>query len=431
MAAPEVPASVGALRHHVPGRDEEHDEEKEVGTAIEPDHRPQLRTAALIALAATAVLLPTQALNVAPAALSPLLLVHGIHTLIAGAALIASFTRLTPRQLDRTSLLFILGLAGNLLLYLYLLPNAVPTYPSLISNALTCLLIAGAVLFSWSTRRMLVVSVLTCAGFALVATLLGMRGLAAAPFALTLSWLGVGAALAVACARVLGQFRASLLRRQDELAALSARLMSVQEEQLRQLSRELHEELGQSLTAVSSYLWLVERQLPAELVDLRDRIGEARHLVAKTLGHMRELSQVLRPPGLDLYGLAPSLDTHVRAFGKRHQIAAHFTAGGLPDRLPADIETAIYRITQEALTNVARHARARRVDVALAVEVGELRLEVQDDGVGVASGSGDGGHAGTGLIGIRERVHALGGTASLASGHGTCLKIRVPVPRMP
>src|SRR5262249_7107897 len=153
---PEVSAPVDAPRHHLLGRNKDQDAEKEVGAAGEPDHRPRLRTAALISLAAAAVLLPTQALNVGPAALPPLLLVHGIHALIAGSALIASFIRLTPRQLDRTSLLFILGLAGNVLLYLYLLPYAVPTYPSLISNALTCLLIAGAVLFSWSTRRMLV-----------------------------------------------------------------------------------------------------------------------------------------------------------------------------------------------------------------------------------------------------------------------------------
>ena len=430
LAVPEVPALLSALRHLARRANGDRAGEHTVGAA-EPDCRSRLCTAALIALVAAAIVLPIQAFSVAPQTLPPLLLVHGIHTLIATSVLIASFTRLTPRQVDRLSLLFVLGLAANLLLYLYLLPSAVPTYPSLISNALTCLLIAGAVLFSWSTRRMLVVSILTCAGFALVAAALSVRGLPPAPFGLTLGWLAVGAVLAVTCARVLGQFRSSLMRRQDELAALSARLMSVQEEQLRQLLRELHDELGQSLTAVASYLWLVERQLPHELVELRNRTGEARHVVAKTLGEMRELSQLLRPPGLDLYGLAPSLDAHVKAFGERHQIVARFGAAGLPDRLPADIETAVYRITQEALTNVARHAHARSVRVALAAEVGELRLEVEDDGVGLPSGNGTSSGAGIGLIGIRERVHALGGTASLASGHGTCLTVRLPVPRTP
>src|SRR5436305_1884401 len=128
---------------------------------------------------------------------------------------------------------------------------------------------------------------------------LGRHGLPTASFVGTLSWIAIGAALAVACARVLGRFRASLIQRQDELAALSTRLISVQEEQLRRLSRELHDELGQSLTAVSSYLWLLERKLPPDLGELRTRASEARRLVAMTLGEMRELSQLLRPPGLD------------------------------------------------------------------------------------------------------------------------------------
>src|SRR3989449_3363924 len=216
----------------------------------------------------------------------------------------ASFTGLGARHGDGLGLLFALGLASNLLLYLYLLPYAVPTYPSLMSSAFTTLLIAGVVLFSWSARRTTLVGVLICAGFALVGAKLGQQGLPMAPFVSTLCWVAIGAALAVACARVLGRFRTGLIQRQDELAALSTRLISVQEEQLRRLSRELHDELGQSLTAVSSSLWLLERKLPPDLGELRARAGEARHLVAKTLGEMRELSQLLRPPGLDLYGLA-------------------------------------------------------------------------------------------------------------------------------
>src|SRR3989441_108822 len=241
----------------------------------------------------------------------------------------------------------------------------------------------------------------------------------------------IGAALAVACAPVLGRFRPGLIQRQDELAALSTRLISVQEEQLRRLSRELHDELGQSLTAVSSYLWLLERKLPPDLGELRTRAGEARHLVAKTLGEMRELSQLLRPPGLDLYGLAGSLEAHLEAFRGRHQIATKFTAEGLPERLPEEIETAVYRIIQEALTNVARHAHAKRVWVGLTGEGDELRLEVRDDGVGLPAENGASRPSGIGLIGIRERVRALGGTVSLSSGPGggACLRARVPMPR--
>src|SRR5438034_296397 len=260
---------------------------------------------------------------------------------------------------------------------------------------------------------------------------LGRRGFPMPPFVGPLSWIAIGAALAVACARVLGRFRTSLIQRQDELAALSTRLISVQEEQLRRLSRELHDELGQSLTAVSSYLWLLERKLPPDLGELRARASEARRLVAKTLGEMRELSQLLRPPGLDLYGLAGSLEAHLEAFRGRHQIATKFTAEGLQERLPEEIETAVYRIIQEALTNVARHAHAKREWVALTGEGDELRLEVRDDGVGLPADNGARRPSGIGLIGIRERVRALRGTVTLSSGPdgGACLRASLPLAR--
>ncbi len=400
--------------------------------SVEPiDQRPQLRVAAAIALASALCLLSLQALTVDARQLPALLVIYVIHAALAGFVLMASFTGLGARHGDGLGLLFALGLASNLLLYLYLLPYAVPTYPSLMSSAFTTLLIAGVVLFSWSARRTTLVGVFICAGFALVGAKLDQQGLPMAPFVSTLCWVAIGAALAVACARVLGRFRTGLIQRQDELAALSARLISVQEEQLRRLSRELHDELGQSLTAVSSYLWLLERKLPPDLGELRTRAGEARHLVAKTLGEMRELSQLLRPPGLDLYGLAGSLESHLEAFRGRHQIATKFTAEGLPERLPEEIETAVYRIIQEALTNVARHAHAKRVWVGLTARGDELRLEVRDDGVGLPADNGASRPSGIGLIGIRERVRALGGTVSLSSGPGggACLRARVPMPR--
>src|SRR5205814_3731995 len=123
-------------------------------------------------------------------------------------------------------------------------PYAVPTYPSLMSSAFTALLIAGAVLFSWSTRRTTLVGVFICAGFALVGAKLGQRGLPMPPFVSTLCWVAIGAALAVACARVLGRFRTGLIQRQDELAALSVRLLSAQGAPLPRLARELHPALG-------------------------------------------------------------------------------------------------------------------------------------------------------------------------------------------
>ena len=394
-----------------------------------PDESSQLRIASGIALAAMLLLLPLQAYAVAAADRPTLFLIYAVHAAIVSSVFVASLTAAGARRADGLGLFFVLGLIANLLLYLYLLPFAVPTYPSLMSSALTSLLIAGAVLFSWSARRTGIVGLVTCLGFALVGLLLVRAGLPAAPFTGTLSWLAIGAALAVACARALGRFRASLLLRQDELAALSARLISVQEEQLHRLSRELHDELGQSLTAVSTYLWLLEKKLPPELAEQRASATEARHLVTKTLGEMRELSQLLRPPGLDLYGLEPSLTAHLETFAARHQVTAKLTTEAVPERLPEELETAVYRIVQEALTNVARHARARSVWVALTGSDGELCLDIRDDGIGLPS-NGQGGRTGIGLVGIRERVRALGGTVTISSGQpgGARLSIRLPLP---
>jgi signal transduction histidine kinase len=391
------------------------------------DQRAQLRLGAAIALTSTLLLLPVQALSTPRAQLPVLFLVYALHVVVSGGVLLASTARREAQYVDRLSIVFVGGLSVNLLFYLYALPYAVPTYPSLMSSAFTCLMIAAAVLFSWSATRMAAAGVLICLGFGVVTVLLGIQGLPMAPFVGTLCWLAIGAALATACARVLGRFRTTLLWRHEELAALSTRLISVQEEQLHQLSRELHDELGQSLTAVSSYLWLLEQKLPHELGELRASAREARHLVAKTLGQMREISQLLRPPGLDLYGLGPSVEAHLEAFRGTHRIATSLTVDALPDRLPEAVETAAYRIIQEALTNVARHAHAKRVAVELRSDDQELRLEVRDDGVGLRPMNGSG-RRGIGLVGIRERVRALGGTMTMSSDAGGGARLRVSLP---
>src|SRR5262249_12194106 len=158
---------------------------------------------------------------------------------------------------------------------------------------------------------------------------------------------------------------------------------------------------------------------------LRRLTGEARRLLAQTLGEMRELSQRLCPPLLALYGLVPSLEAHVKAFEERHKIATDLDATGFPPRLPVNVETALYRITQEALTNVARHACARRARVVLAATEGEIRLDIEDDGIGLPSH--DGGPTGTGPPGTAGRVRAPAGTPATPPVRGPRLHIRLPV----
>ena len=388
--------------------------------------RPQLRLAALLALS-TLLFVPLLVHYLEPRALLKVLPFYGLAVALGAAVLLATYTSLGTRYAERLSLLFVLGLTSDLLVYLYVKPYATPTYPAIVANLLTCLLMGSAALYSWRTRRTVLVGAMMCVGFALVSAILSSRGLPGAPFGLAIGSLVAGVVTAAASARVIERFRTSLAQRQDELAALSTRLMTVHEEERRRVSRELHEELGSSLTAILSYLWLFDRQRPEDLRTLQSRAADARRLVAKTIAEMRELSQGLRPSALDDYGLLPSLDSQVKEFTERHNIAATFSADGVPERLPADIETAVYRITQEALTNVVRHAGARHVRVALTAMDGELRLEVEDDGVGLAPKRKNG-ELGTGLIGIRERVRALGGSASITSGSGAHLCVRLPIP---
>jgi signal transduction histidine kinase len=389
---------------------------------MNPGPGPQLRAFALITLGTVGVFLPLEVHYRSADVFAPLLLVYGIHVALASFILMASHWTIGVRHGERLALTLVLGHAANLELYLY----CSPPNPGLVATALASLLVASPILFSWSGRRTLVVSVAACAGFVLAGVLAPGVANAGTPFALSVFALIVAAAVAVTCAHVLWRFRDRLARREEELQALSMRLMSIQEEERRRLSRELHDELGQSLTAVSSYLWAIEQELPRELTRLREETSMARRLVVETLSAMRELSQLLRPPGLDLYGLVPSLDSQLRAFGDRHRILTSFYADGLPERLSPEIETTVYRITQEALTNVARHAQARRVRVHLEAEAGALQLEVEDDGIGLPAPSAPNG--GTGLTGIGERVHALGGTLTIRSGPGTCLSVRLPCP---
>jgi signal transduction histidine kinase len=298
------------------------------------------------------------------------LVIHAIHLAVAATVLVGTVAPLGRRHMEILTLALLVGLALNVYAYLRFLPSVLPT--------------------------------------------------------LALASLLLGSTAAVFSVRLVHTFRANLDRRNAELRALSARLMTIQEEERRRLSRELHDGVGQSLTAVSSYLWLIERRLPAEFPELRANTADARQLVTRTLGEMRELSQLLCPPVLQLYGLVPSLDEHLKAVAGRHQLRTRFLARGLPERLPADMETAIYRITQEALTNVVRHARATSVRVALTASADVVRLEVEDDGIGLHAGTGRA--VGTGLIGIEERVRALGGTLTIRSRGGTRLDVRLPRP---
>ncbi len=381
---------------------------------------PRLRVAALISVGAIVLFLPLD-LRFHRAGVPDATPFYVVHVILSAAALAATYTSPGARRPDRVALAFVLGIVGNICWRF----NAAPTYPALTVDVLTLLMMGSAFFFSWSRWRHALVCIACCAGF--TAAAVTSPGLPSNALAYALGALVVGAGIASAGREVLGRHRADLARRQAELADLSTRLMTLQEEERRRISRDLHEGVGQSLTAVLAYLMAIEQELPRDDHELRKRTAEARRLASRSVAELRELSQLLRPPVLDDYGLVPSLQTYLREFEERYGITARLAADDVPERFPAEIETAIYRVVQEALTNVARHARAHRVRVALAADDGEVRVEVDDDGVGLHPRNGQSTTTGMGLIGIRERVQALGGSVTLSSRAGARLTVRLPL----
>lgn len=219
-----------------------------------------------------------------------------------------------------------------------------------------------------------------------------------------------------------------------DLQRLSARLVSVQEDERRRIARELHDEVGQALSAVGIELALAQQRMHrAGVAD--DLLHDARALADGVLRGVRDLSQVLHPSVLDDLGLTAALTSHVNAFGKRTGLTVDLIADG-PD-VPADPEAgqAVYRIVQEALTNVARHARATRVTVRLHGRPGRFTVVVEDNGIGfdATEAQRPGGRRGLGLLGIHERVSQFGGRFVVDSvvNRGTRLEVDLPVETRP
>ena len=204
-----------------------------------------------------------------------------------------------------------------------------------------------------------------------------------------------------------------------DLERLSARLVDVQEEERRNLARELHDEVGQALTAIKMEVGVAMRSASTD-ARAKASLEEARSIAETTLQGVRDLSQLLHPSMLDDFGLPEAVGAYVRGMGKRTGIRAQFTHAGLDGRLPADVEVAVYRIVQEALTNVARHSGAHSCSVVITRDDTTLRLVIEDDGRGLGRNvapvqsagelpAGQPIQRGLGLIGMRERAQALAG----------------------
>jgi signal transduction histidine kinase len=218
----------------------------------------------------------------------------------------------------------------------------------------------------------------------------------------------------------------------ERLRALSAQLAEVAEAERQRLACELHDQVGQRLTALGINLNIVRTQLPEEAGDaIRYRLEDSLSLVEQTAERIRDVMSDLRPPVLDDYGLLAALHWYGEQFARRTGIAIDVEGEEPVPRLATRVESALFRITQEALTNVAKHAQATNVLVSVHVQDESLRLIVADDGIGFDSGpkAGPGAGHGWGLLSMTERAEGVGGRCRIESVPGQGTRVSVEVPR--
>jgi signal transduction histidine kinase len=250
--------------------------------------------------------------------------------------------------------------------------------------------------------------------------------------------LGVGLAIGFGIAMLVAAHAGRLERRlrhqsavdaghARELSDLSAKLISVQEDERRTLARELHDEVGQALTAIKVELAVAERSMPAS-ANGAGLLDDARSIAETALATVRDMSHLLHPALLDDLGLAAAAEWYVAGFSRRHQIRVDLVCTGLVDRLAPEVEVSLYRILQEAMTNVTRHAAATWCRVTLARDGTTARAVIEDNGRGFTPGARSDGRPGLGLLSIRERAAQLGGRAEIISAPGAGTRIIVEVP---
>jgi len=227
---------------------------------------------------------------------------------------------------------------------------------------------------------------------------------------------------------------ASVSRNRSELRRLSTQMLHAQEQERKRISRELHDEVGQALTAIVLNADFLRAHHGGEMSQqMTQRLDEISSLARQTMEQIRSLSRLLRPSMLDDLGLVPTLRWFTDAFSKRTGLAVELVITGIAEqeRLDADIETVLFRVVQEAMTNVAKHAQASSIRLTLARDDQHLALEVEDDGTGFAVDEAlhrESADRGIGLVGMRERVSQLQGRMHLEAspGKGTRLEVWLP-----
>ncbi|MCP4165198.1 MAG: sensor histidine kinase [Chloroflexi bacterium] len=203
-----------------------------------------------------------------------------------------------------------------------------------------------------------------------------------------------------------------LNRANTRLRTFSQRLVEIQEEERRNLARELHDEIGQSLTGLKLVLEAAS-SIPADKV--HNQFAEAQDILSELMHHTRELSLILRPAMLDDLGLLPTLIWYIERYRRRTRVEVDFKySRHLERRFSTDLETTVYRLIQEGLTNVARHARTNQVVVDVMCDEETIQIVIQDHGVGFDVKRAMDGTGGNGLAGMVERTYSLQGQISIS-----------------
>jgi two-component system NarL family sensor kinase len=231
------------------------------------------------------------------------------------------------------------------------------------------------------------------------------------------------------------QLFARLIEGERRFRGLAKAVWKVQEDERRRLARELHDGLGQTLTALTHQLERLREKLDGDLPgESRTRLDDSVEMARLALNETRELSRLLRPPVLDDLGLGVALGWLARTLEQRTGLKVELRLDGLDERIDSDLETLVFRLVQEALTNVLKHAEVDRAKVTLRHAGQHLELTISDAGSGFDPGGilgvgGSGATAGAGLRGMRDRLELFGGRLELTSvrGEGTLLSAVIPL----
>jgi two-component system sensor histidine kinase UhpB len=224
--------------------------------------------------------------------------------------------------------------------------------------------------------------------------------------------------------RLAESFRRLLRGVHEERSRSGKLVLRAQEEERRRVARDLHDEVNQALAAILLRLEALAQDSPPERVE---EVAELKRLASRAMDELLSLARALRPAALDDHGLVPAIESQLKAFQQRTGISARLTTAGDPAALDEEQQTALYRVTQEALVNAGRHGGATRVEVELATEAGGAELHVRDDGSGFDPAAARAGGTGLGLEGMAERARLVGGELDVRSapGAGTEVTLRL------